>query len=77
MTGVQTCALPIYHQRVVRPAAQRLRAREQVQQRRVPRRTSLDGTPCEIMKCFVLAALGGGEGLLAAVAPLRTAVVSW
>ena len=65
-----------HDQRVVRAAAQRLRASEQIHQRRIVRRTDLDRSPREVVKGFVLAAIRCREGQLTAVAPLRTAAVS-
>ena len=65
-----------HDQRVVRPAAQRLRAREQKHQRQIVRRTDLNRSPRQVVKGFVLAAIRCREGQLTAVAPLRAAAVS-
>ena len=60
----------------MRAVTQRLRAREQIHQRRILRRTGLDRPPRQVVKGFVLAAIRCGKGHLAAVAPLRAAEVS-
>ena len=65
-----------HYQRIVRAAAQRLGAREQIHQRGIVRRPELDRSPREVVKGFVLATIRCREGQLTAVAPLRAAAVS-
>ena len=68
---------PLEHdQRVVRAAAQRLRASEQKHQCRIFRRTGLYRSPRQVVKRFVVAAICRGECQLAAVAPLRAPEVA-
>ena len=65
-----------HDQRVVRAAAQRLSASEQKHQRRILWWTGLHGPPRQVVKGFVVAAIGRRERQLAAVVPLRAAEVS-
>ena len=65
-----------HDQRVVRAAAQRLSASEQIHQRRIVAWTSLHGAPRQVVKGFVFAAICRGERQLAALVPLRAAEVS-
>ena len=65
-----------HDQRVVRAAAQRLSASEQKHQRRILRRTGLYRPPRQVVKGFVVAAIGRRERQLAAVVPLGAAEVS-
>jgi hypothetical protein len=61
----------------VRPATQRVRAREQIPQRRIFRRAGLDRPPRQVVKDFVLATIGCRKGALPAVVPLGAAGVPW
>ena len=65
-----------HDQRVVRAAAQRLSASEQIHQRRIVAWTRLHGPPRQVVKGFVFAAICRGERQLAALVPLRAAEVS-
>jgi len=65
-----------HDQRIMRPAAERLCAREQIHQRRIFRRTGLDGAPCEVVKRLIVAAIRRGKRELATVAPFTTAAIS-
>jgi len=65
-----------HDQRVVRAAAQRLSASEEKHQGRIFRWTGLHGSPCQVMKRFIIAASGRRERQQAAVMPLRAAEVS-
>ena len=68
---------PLEHdERVVRAAAQRLRAREQIHQRGIVRRPDLHRSPREVVKSFVLAPIRCRKGQLATIAPLGAAAVS-
>jgi hypothetical protein len=59
-----------HDERVVRPAAQRLRACEHRHERRVVPRSELNRAPGEIVKGLVLAAIRRVERQLTALAPL-------
>jgi len=65
-----------HDQRVVRAAAQRLRASEEEHQGRIPGWTGLYRSPCQVMKRFIVATSGRRERHQAAVMPLRAAEVS-
>jgi len=60
----------------VRAAAQHLGAREQEQQRRLPRRSGLDGAPGKIVEPFELTLFGCGERHRAAFVPLAAAGIA-
>jgi hypothetical protein len=58
-----------HHERVVRPSAQRLRAREHQHQRRIARRAGLHRAPGQVVERFELAAVGGGQRHRATLLP--------
>ena len=60
-----------HDQRVVRPSAERLRARQQGHERGIARRACLHRTPREIVERWVVTAIGRGKRQLAAIVPLR------
>jgi hypothetical protein len=65
-----------HHEGVVRPPAERLRAREDDHQRRILGWTGLQRAPGEIVKRFVLSPVGGRQRHRAAFVPLTAAGIA-